>query len=408
MRSSRSTWLPAALLLLGAAPALAGVAPAGDELAIGTVLGQKNPAALFLGDHAVVAWEEAGGIVYQTYDENSAALGDEVVVAANDHVPPPPFRLELKEQHQPALAKRGSDFAVVWVEQTIRRRVDIFYEKRDLLSSRIFARVFDSAGTPRGPARQLAGGAADLSRPAVVAQGEGYWVAWQQIGGERPGVRLRRLDVDGAPGDQLLVSGIGARPALAANGNRLLVAWEQCCGGGGVKREIHARLVNPGGNFRGASFRVATGRVHSEQPAVTAGSGGEFLVAWQRSPDGFHARIDGQLISSEGAFVGTTLRLADGDGEQGAPRLLTLPDDGYLVTFTQWFGTAATAVVGATFDANGNDVGEAFAINQSYGVTGPYIRALAAGPDGQILAVWEGRTPAKQRRLRGRNLQFTE
>jgi hypothetical protein len=41
-------------------------------------------------------------------------------------------------------------------------------------------------------------------------------------------------------------------------------------------------------------------------------------------------------------------------------------------------------------------------------VTGPYIRALAAGPDGQILAVWEGRTPAKQRRLRGRNLQFTE
>ena len=96
------------------------------------------------------------------------------------------------------------------------------------------------------------------------------------------------------------------------------------------------------------------------------------------------------------------------EGDQGSPRLLGLAGGGYLLTYTQWFGTNAVDVLAAHLDANLNGEGSEVAVNQHYGVTGPYTRALAIGADGRILAVWEGRTPGKQRRLRGRYLDIVD
>ncbi|HEV8629428.1 MAG TPA: hypothetical protein VGV61_03855 [Thermoanaerobaculia bacterium] len=402
MHATRKACFALALLLC-ALPGRAAVAPTGRELPISSATRQQHPSAAYMGSRAVIAWEDVTGVVMRAYDPAGRAVSAATQLAANDPLPEVPFLIVRKEQHEPVIAVRGNGFVAAWVEQTIHYRSDFFYERRDLLASSVMVRLFDGNGTAQVRSWQVAGGDGVVSRPAIVAQGNGYWVVWQQVGGSTPGIHLSRLDDHAKPGLEVAVSSGGVRPALAAADNRLLVAWQQCCGTAPVKNEVFARLIDLDGTPHGSPFVVSTGGVHSEQPAVVAGNGGEFLVASQRSPDGRHAHVYGQLVSSQGAFLGHEITLSSGTGDHGSPHLAAIPG-GYLATWSLWFGTFPSAVVGAAFDGLGNARGDAFRISQGR-LMGPYTPALAAGPGGKLLAVWEGRDESKQLALRGRALQ---
>jgi hypothetical protein len=398
----------AAFLLPGlAATSWAAVAPAGGELPMGGPPPgerQRAPAAAYVGDRAVVAWEDTGGLFARFHDGTGAAASPPVLVAANDPMPEVPFDAVVTVQRQPAIAARADGFLLVWVEQKMRIRSYWFREERLLQSNKVMARLFDANGVPRTQVREVASGRNELARPAVVADAQAFFVAWQQTGGDAKGIHLRRLNDTGRPGTQLLVSPLGARPALGISGNRLLVAWDQCCGSGAGRLQVYARLVGTDAVPVGGAFGLATGPVQSEQAAVMGGRDGEFLVAWQRSPDGRQAHLYGQLVSRAGAALGPVLTLSSGQGDHGAPRLASLPDGAYLVSWVQWFGTFMSAVQAAPFDALGNASGAVVRVSVGR-IVGPWSVSLAAGPGGKVLAVWEGGDEARRAGLRGRLLQ---
>ncbi len=401
-----ATFLVSVLLPSFATAAFAAVEAASSELAIGAQpsKNQRAPAAAYLGGRSVVAWEDVTGLFARFYDGAGANVGPTVNLAANDPLPEVPFDAVLTLHRQPRIVTRGSDgFLLVWVEQRVRIRSYWFHESRTLLSSRVMARLFDGQAAPRARAWEVASGRSELTRPAVVADAQGYWVAWQQTAGEGKGIHLRRVAENGRPGAQLAVSTAGARPALGVAGNRVLVAWEQRTGPAN-RVQIHARLFGTDGAPFGGAMQLTAGGYQSEQAAIVAGREGEFLVAWQHSPDGRHAHIYGQLLSRSGAALGPELTLNAGEGDQGAPRLANLPDGGYLVSWVLWYGTYSSAVQAAAFDALGNPRGDVVRVSLGP-VTGPWSVSLAPGPAGKVLAVWEGGDESRQLALRGRLLQ---
>lgn len=386
-----------------AAAGSAAVAPASGELPMGgppPTERQRTPAAAYLGDRAVVAWEDTAGVFARFHDGSGAVTGPAVHLAVSDPFPEVPFDAVLTLQKQPKIAVRGDGFLLVWVEQRMRIRSYFFHEERILQSSRVMARLFDNKAAPRGRAMEVAFGRADLTRPAVATDAHGYWVAWQQTGGEGKGIHLRRVNDNGRPGARLAVSSAGGRPTLAVSGNRILVAWDQ-------KEDVlqvKARLIGTDGNPVSGVMDLTDDALQSEWPAVVAGRDGEFLVAWQHSPDGRHAHISGQILSRGGAALSPVLTLNAGNGDQGAPRLTSLPEGGYLVSWVLWFGTRSIAVQAAAFDGLGNAQGDVVRVSLGP-MTGPWSVALATGPEGRVLAVWEGGNESRKLALRGRLLQ---
>ena len=383
----------------------AAVAPASGELPMGgppPTERQRTPSSAYLGDRAVVAWEDLAGIFARFHDGAGAATSSTVQLAANDPMPELPFDAVLTLHKQPKLAVRGDGFLLVWVEQRTRIRSYYFHEERFIQSSRIMARLFDGNGAPRGRASELAFARAELTRPAVVTDAQGYWVTWQQTGGDGKGVHLRQVSDAGRPGNRVAVSSAGGRPSLAVSGNRILVAWEQVDG----VLQVFARIIGTNGGPVTGAMQLTDHALQAEQTAVAAGRDGEFLVAWQHSPDGRHAHIYGQIVSRGGGFLGPELNLSAGvsSGDQGAPRLANLPDGGYLVSWVLWFGTFSSAVQAAAFDGLGNPAGNVVRVSLGP-VTGPWSVSLAAGPAGKVLAVWEGGNERQQLALRGRLLQ---
>jgi hypothetical protein len=168
--------------------------------------------------------------------------------------------------------------------------------------------------------------------------------------------------------------------------------------------QVYARIIGATGNPVTGVMQLTDDVLQAEQAAVAVGRDGEFLVAWQHSPDGRHAHIYGQILSRGGGFLGPVLTLNAGNGDQGAPRLASLPDGGYLVSWVLWFGTRITAIEAAALDGLGNPRGDVIRVSLGR-VTGPWSLSLAGGPGGKVLAVWEGGNESRKLALRGRLLQ---
>src|SRR5688572_29202504 len=105
-----------ATLLVSLALASAGsaaVAPASGELPMGgppPTERQRTPSAAYLGDRAVVAWEDLGGVFARFHDGAGAATGSAAQLAVNDPFPVVPFDAVLTLHKQPKLAARRDGF----------------------------------------------------------------------------------------------------------------------------------------------------------------------------------------------------------------------------------------------------------------------------------------------------------
>ncbi len=186
---------------------------------------QVNVTTEYDQTYPAVSMDAAGGfvVVWQTYDAGPAVLGrrfastglassGEFVVA------------DAQEPRYPAVTNDpDGGFFVAWQGYS------------DGSGSGVFARGFDSGGSPLGDASPVnAFVFRDQREPAVAARGAGdFVVAWQSLGqdGDYYGVFGRALGADGQPiGDEFQVNtetvDYQGGPAIAGNGQgEFVVVW---------------------------------------------------------------------------------------------------------------------------------------------------------------------------------------
>lgn len=403
MKSKQFPIAPCALLVLAlGAPAVAEIAPAGEEISVaaGTVPSRLvAPAAAFnAAGELVVAWEGfRQGLAGRRLDASGRPSGREIRLAANELPPRVPYRGPMTLRREPSVVGLDSgELLAVWIEQLHQVSVDVFYQKSEILSSTVVAQRFNPRGRPVGRQAVLSDDDLGLagSPSAVRLSGGRVLVVWHGAEGDgEPGIYGRLLSRRGAPiGPAFQVDSPGSRPAVAAAGDGgFLVAWQACCDGEGSG--IFGRRYQAQAEPAGESFRInATQAGKQVTPAVAPSSAGEFLVAWTgpgETGSPLEFQIYGQILASDGAPLGPELTLSQGGGRRhGAPAVVGA-GDGYLAAWIVWNQNFPVAVLGAELDRAGVPTGDPLRLSR--GPLGVQWRlSLAADGRGGYLAAWEG------------------
>jgi cysteine-rich repeat protein len=316
----------------------------------------------------------------------------------------------------PAVASNGTDYLAVWS--------DARNGNQDIYETRISASgsVLDPQGIPVSSDVH-----ADES-PAITSNGGGYLVAWDGSGG----IRAARIDMTGAVldpngiivghgltasvatnGTDYLVSWLYvmsgqfaiaaarvtaggalldtepifveershpglARPVVAFDGLRYLVAWGYTASADYSERDIKAARINADGSIADPTpVLVSTGPVLQRDPAVAA-SAGAILVGWiderAGTPGLYVARLSpaGVPLDPEGVLVSASSTII-------APAIASNGSD-FLVT---WGDDAASTLYAARVSAAGV-VAAPTAL-----VTGA-IRGAVASDGTDYMVVWPG------------------
>jgi hypothetical protein len=395
-------------LALGTSAA-AQIAPVGEELAVASDRGTRvyAPAVAFAdAGGALVAWEAMGrGVVGRRLDAAGAPAGREVVLAASDLPTVSPYRGPATVQRDPAVvALADGGFLVAWVQETQDVALEPFHLRTDLVSSRVMARRLGPTGSPLG--QPMALNDIDLglveSAPQVIRLSSGrLLVIWQANteDGAPAGIYGRLMTRRGRPGRAAFridtgTGEPGSRPAaVAVENDGFLVAWQGCCDGDDLA--VSAQWFEAGATPAGEPFRVNAAQAGRQAwPAVARTASGNLLVAWMSrgsAGSGLDYQVFGQVLGSDGGFVGTETALSRTGGKawsHGAPALVGT-ETGFLVAWTVWGRHFPAAIHGAELDAAGHATGEVFALS-----SGPigiqWSLSLVGDGANRFLAAWEG------------------
>jgi hypothetical protein len=268
------------------------------------------------GNFAVV-WQSGGqdgdlaGVIGRRYDRTGAALGNEFPVntfATGDQVAP-----------QVAM-DTGGNLVVVWESAG-----------QDGAATGVFAQRFDNSGTAvGGEFRVNSYTTGDQRTPVVAMDGAGdFVVVWRGAGPTSVnGVFARRYNSAGTPQGaetQVDTSGNPAYPAVAMDkAGAFAVVWEGYPAGGSGKDAV-ARRFDSAGSALGPEFRVNTYTAGNQfSPSIGMDPAGNFLVGWESPQDGSLNGIYGQRFDRDGNFVGTEFPInAFTTGVQQLPRVAT-------------------------------------------------------------------------------------
>jgi hypothetical protein len=172
-----------------------------------------------------------------------------------------------------------------------------------------------------------------------------------------------------------------AAVGVAGNGN-FLVAWSSSPPDPGV---VKARVFDSSGNQIAAEFMVTT--FTAGYPDVTGHPGGTFTVVWDESaPDGYFDVI-GQRFNSSGAAIGSNFQVNTQTASQIRPAIAAGPGDEFVVA---WVDFNSKGVRARQFASDGSPVGDQFDVVTSL-TFDPDIQDVdvAIGSSGQFVIVWE-------------------
>ncbi len=271
---------------------------AGTEFLVNsfTVGLQRNPAVSAAADGAfIVVWEsdsqdgDGFGVFGQRHDSAGQAVGAEFQVN----------RFTPGAQRFPAIAA-GSDgnFVVAWQSAS-----------QDGDYAGVFGLRYDSAGQTIGTEFQVNSYTSGIQQyPAVAKAADGsFAVAWESYDQDAfaRGVFVQRYDSTGQrTGSEFLVNNFTANdqsaPAVTVTADgTLVVTWNSLLQDGS-NFGVFGQRFGTAGQALGAEFRVNSYTTDAQQnPAVAAGPGGNFVVAWQSfSQDGASAGVFGQRFAA--------------------------------------------------------------------------------------------------------------
>jgi VCBS repeat-containing protein len=354
---------------------------------------QEAPAIASFSDGSfVMAWDSFGkdgantkGIAARRFNADGSPNGPEFQV--NTFTP--------GFQFLPAItALSGGGFVVTWQS-----------EGKDGSGFGIAARLYQADGSPLTVEEFQVNNfdpPGDQFAPAVTAlSGGGFVVTWQSEGkdGSGFGIAARLYQADGTPlGDEFQVntftSGDQFAPAVTAlSGGGFVVTWES---DDGTDRRIAARLYQADGTPLGDEFQVNTFSLGFKgSPAVTALSGGGFVVTWQ-SNDGSGRGIAARLYKADGTPLGAEFQVnTNNTDNQGQPAVTALSDGGFVIS---WQGPAEQLdplkrddIFGQRYDASGTRIGPEFLINNKFTDDDQRDPALAGIPGGGFVSAWSSR-----------------
>ena len=222
-----------------------------------------------------------------------------------------------------ALATIGAESLAVWAD-----------------GARLTAIRLDGRGVPIGESFTIAN--TTTAQVAAVADGERYVVAWPGVFGDIWALILDRNGGIVLPPTPVTTQSTDTPTSLhvASNGDAFLITWT-------VGRRVFAQLVDINGVPR-SFLPVQVASVGG--PSDVVSNGRDFLVVWQRAPNGFGLGARAVLADSE---VGDELLLTT--GTDGEPRV-AWDGSAYAVAFgsiVQFGSRSIPMLMVERFGANG-------------------------------------------------------
>jgi len=282
------------------------------------------PAGEFL-----VTWDSVGqdgseeGVFGQRYSSAGIANGTEFQVNTQT----------VGHQEVSAVAVIAGGFVVAWQD----------YDQYD---ATVFARRYDSNGTPQGPAFQVNTFTPyDQQLPDVAAAAGGFLIVWdsfKQDGDADGGVFMRRYDSSGvAQGTEFLVNSYttssqsGSAIAAAADGS-FVVVWSGYGSGDASLFGIFGQRYDSAALRVGTEFQVNTYTTGPQgRPRVAVSEAGQFVVTWQSvGEDGNGYGIFARAFKSNGAPDGSEVQVNQyTTGHQVGPSIASVGDGSFVVVW---------------------------------------------------------------------------
>lgn len=338
---------------------------------------------------------EGGGtfdVFVQRFDAKGRRLGTESVVNSD----------WSGEQTNPDVAMAPGGHFVVVYEQTADDQAAAQF---DSLTS-IYARLFDSEGTPMGDSFPVATAPSRRWAPGVGMANDGaFVVTWtgQSSDGLVAGMYARRFDSSGtALGNEFKVNTtplnsqvLQVSNSMAMNAaGEFVVVWSNF-GPDGSDQGVFGQRFNPLGERVGGEFRVNTTTFDSQlTPRVAMDDLDRFMVTWNsRLQDGSGWGAYAQRFAADGTPAGPEFLVTNTtQGEQGVSDIAVDSGGRYLIA---WNGTPFDNAHNGTdldvyvrqFAADGTPLGDEIRVNQTTTST-QLLPAVTFGKDGRYFVAW--------------------
>ncbi len=298
----------------------------------------------------------------------------------------------LGEQEAPSVASlAGGGYVVTWMS---------YGQESDNYG--IFAQRFAADGSQAGEEFHVnSHTTADQGEPSVAAlSGGGFVITWQSAGqdGDGLGVFAQRFAADGSTlGEEFQINTSTADgqslPAVTAlSGGGFVITW-QSEGQDGDGLGIYGQRFAADGSPDGSEFQVSTYTSSTQgSPSVAALSDGGFVVTWMSAwQDGSQHGIYAQRYQADGSTAGSEFLVnTQMNDDQAYPAVAALSGGGFVVTWQSYYqdGDDAWGIFAQRFDATGAPVGVEFHVN-TYTTSLQTTPAVASLSDGGFVITWE-------------------
>ncbi len=225
----------------------------------------------------------------------------------------------------------------------------------------------------------------DQRAPSIAKLDDGYVVAWQSFNGHNDLYLQRYTDAGAKVGAELIVNtttlGEQAQAAItAASGGGFVVSWASDQDSSGADYGVFFQRFDSQANRLGGETQVNTSHALNQQfPAVATLANGGFIVTWFSDNAGIYTRVYG----ADGSAVSGEMRVNTASaGPQSMPSTAGLADGGYLVA---WDGT--DGIHAQRFDSHGAALSADARIDTGGGaIAKPVVAALV---DGGYVVAWQ-------------------
>jgi len=293
------------------------------------------------------------------------------------------------QQRYPSVAvDADGDFVVVW-ESEGSAGTDT-----DQLS--IQGQRYDASGNVLGSEFQVNTYTSGAQwHPSVAADQDGdFMVVWRG-----PEIQAQRYDASGnAVGSQFQVNtattGNETQPSVAMNADgESVVVWRWTPPASSNFIDIQAQRYDASGTAVGTQFQADTENTeYHSNPAVAVHADGGFVIVWETyAISGTQRHVESRRYDASGNAVGSEFQVtspAPSGSYIVSPSVADDANGGFVVVWNYQYLLYPQSWIGAKrYDANGDPVGTAFAVNtHTYLVGDP---AVAVGGKGQMLVVWD-------------------
>lgn len=377
-----------------------------------------EPASMALENGYVIAWEQAGQIYLQQYDQNHDLLNDDallpgaigsnpviaatkdggflvgwitpdnsLVVQAYDSVTQPkdtPLTINLQSQNAQVHMDDASitvlangTWVVTWAEELSSWNDETAHFDE---SGELFMQLFDPVshqplGEPKRVDNQTKPNAIYATEPSVVALPNGtFVVVWEREldASDDVDIFMQRYDANGKPlGGTTRVNSstageqYGAEVAVLGDGS-YVVTWVSVKFDKNetpVSGAVFMQRYSAAGTKLGGETQVnAPGSEIQGEPAITALKGGGYVITWATNDEAPHsgpANLYLQVYDKNGVKVGGQQTIASDASNDLFPVVAATDDGGFIITWESssgWNapGGLASDLYSQRFDANGN------------------------------------------------------